>query len=131
MGIIFNQKSQNEKRKTLRNNMPQAEILLWSRLKRKKVRGLKFRRQFSIRKYVIDFYCPAVKLAIEADGNTHTSEEEIEYDKTRQYEIANFGITFLRFKNEEIFKNTDEVVLNIERKIDLINSVSITLFKKI
>jgi len=58
MGIIFNQKSQNEKRKTLRNNMPQAEILLWSRLKGKKVRGLKFRRQFSVGKYVIDFYCP-------------------------------------------------------------------------
>ncbi len=57
MGIIFNQKSQNEKRKTLRNNMPQAEILLWSRLKGKKVRGLKFRRQFSVGKYVIDFYC--------------------------------------------------------------------------
>ena len=101
MGIIFNQKSQNEKRKTLRNNMPQAEILLWSRLKGKKVRGLKFRRQFSVGKYVIDFYCPAVKLAIEADGNTHTSEEEIEYDKTRQYEIANFGITFLRFRNDQ------------------------------
>ncbi|MBK6538339.1 MAG: endonuclease domain-containing protein [Ignavibacteria bacterium] len=124
MGIIFNQKSQNEKRKTLRNNMPQAEILLWSRLKGKKVRGLKFRRQFSVGKYVIDFYCPAVKLAIEADGNTHTSEEEIEYDKTRQYEIANFGITFLRFRNEDIIKYTNEVLRNIERKIDLINSGS-------
>ncbi|MBL0109329.1 MAG: endonuclease domain-containing protein [Ignavibacteria bacterium] len=124
MGIIFNQKSQNEKRKTLRNNMTQAEILLWSRLKGKKVRGLKFRRQFSVGKYVIDFYCPAVKLAIEADGNTHTSEEEIEYDKTRQYEIANFGITFLRFRNEDIIKYTNEVLRNIERKIDLINSGS-------
>ena len=104
--------------------MPQAEILLWSRLKGKKVRGLKFRRQLSVGKYVIDFYCPAVKLAIEADGNTHTSEEEIEYDKTRQYEIANFGITFLRFRNEDIIKYTNEVLRNIERKIDLINSGS-------
>ena len=75
-------------------------------------------RQYSVVKYVLDFYCPEIKLAIEVDGDTHYSEEEIEYDKLRQSEIENFGISFLRFKNEEIFGNTDKVILKIETFID-------------
>ncbi len=97
--------------------MPQAEILLWRRLKGKQVKGFKFRRQFSVGKYVIDFYNTTLKLAIEADGDTHSTVEEIEYDRIRQNEIENFGIRFLRFRNEEIFNNLDEVIMKIEETI--------------
>lgn len=118
MGRIFNQKSQNEKRRLLRNNATNTEQFLWNRLKGKQIRNLKFRRQFSIGKYVVDFYCPELKLAIEVDGETHCSEDEIEYDRIRQNEIENFGISFIRFKNEEIFENIEQVIRKLELKIE-------------
>ena len=71
MGRIFNRRDQNNKRQTLRNSMSQAEIILWEYLKGKKLKNLKFRRQFSADRYVIDFYCPKKKLAIEVDGDSH------------------------------------------------------------
>jgi len=58
--------------------MTKAETLLWIELKGKNIEGLKFRRQYSIEAYVVDFYCPALKLAIEVDGATHVTDEEIE-----------------------------------------------------
>ncbi|MEO8210188.1 MAG: endonuclease domain-containing protein [bacterium] len=98
--------------------MPSAEIILWDRLKGRQIKGMKFRRQFGVGRYAIDFYCPEIKLAIEVDGDTHDSPDEIEYDKSRQSEIENFKIVFLRIKNEEVFKNIDEVILKIENKIN-------------
>jgi len=118
MGRIYNRKDQNEKRKALRNAMSNAEIILWNRLKGRQIKNMKFRRQFGVGRYVIDFYCPEIKLAIEVDGNTHDSPDEIEYDQTRQSEIENYKIVFLRIKNEEIFKSIDEVILKIENKIN-------------
>ena len=118
MGRIYNRKEQNEKRKALRNAMSNAEIILWDRLKGRQIKGMKFRRQFGVGRYAIDFYCPEIKLAIEVDGDTHDSPDEIEYDKTRQSEIENYKIVFLRIKNEEIFKSIDEVILKIENKIN-------------
>ena len=117
MGRIYNRKDQNEKRKVLRNAMSNAEIILWNRLKGRQIKNKKFRRQFGVGRYSIDFYCPEIKLAIEVDGDTHDSPDEMEYDKIRQSEIENFRIIFLRFKNEEVFENIDEVILKIERRI--------------
>ena len=117
MSRIYNRKDQNEKRKVLRNSMPQTELILWNRLKGRQIKNKKFRRQFGVGRYVIDFYCPEIKLAIELDGDTHNSTDEIKYDKTRQSEIENLGIIFLRIKNEEVFKNIEEVILKIERRI--------------
>ena len=118
MNRIFNRTEEKEKRRKLRNNMTNAEKLLWERIRNRQVKNKRFLRQYSVVKYVLDFYCPEIKLAIEVDGDTHYSEEEIEYDKLRQSEIENFGISFLRFKNEEIFGNTDKVILKIETFID-------------
>lgn len=117
MGIIYNRKDQTKKRKNLRNSMPQAEIVLWNQLKGKKIKGLKFRRQYSVGKYVIDFYCTEIKLAIEADGDTHNSDDEIEYDRKRQSDIEIFGIRFLRIRNDEIFENIEEIIKKIEKTI--------------
>jgi len=91
---IFNRTEEKEKRRKLRNNMTKAEKLLWERLRKRQVRNKRFLRQFGVGKYVIDFYCPEIKLAIEVDGDTHSSNNEIEYDKNRQNEIENFGIFF-------------------------------------
>ncbi len=98
MTRIFNRTDEKEKRRKLRNNTTQAEKLLWERLRKRQVKNKRFLRQFSVGKYVIDFYCPEIKLAIEADGDTHSSEEEIEYDKNRQREIENIGISIFEIK---------------------------------
>lgn len=87
MGKIYNRQSDKEKRKKLRRNMTKAETFLWLEIKDRKILGIKFRRQFGIGAWVVDFYCPEVKLAIEADGAIHHKDEEIEYDKLRQGSI--------------------------------------------
>lgn len=117
MTKIYNRIDQKEKRRELRNSMPNAEKILWERLRRRQIKNKRFLRQYSVGKYVIDFYCPEIKLAIEADGDTHNSSEEIEYDKYRQSEIEVFGIKFLRIKNDEIFGNIEMVLKKIETTI--------------
>ena len=66
---------------------------------------------------MIDFYCTEIKLAIEADGDTHNSDDEIEYDRKRQSDIEIFGIRFLRIRNDEIFENIEEIIKKIEKTI--------------
>ena len=121
MTEIFNRKEEKIKRRVLRNNMSEAEKLLWMRLRRRQIKNKRFLRQYSVGKYVIDFYCPELKLAIEVDGSTHTTEDEIQYDKSRQDEIENLGIKFLRFTNEDVFERSDKVILDIELFIDQIH----------
>lgn len=68
MGKLYNRKQDNEKRKRLRGEMPKAEVILWNEFKGKKVIGYKFRRQYGFGGFVVDFYCPELRLVIEFDG---------------------------------------------------------------
>ena len=113
MTKAYNKESEKYKRKILRNNMPQTEVILWSKLKGKGLAGHKFRRQYSIGKFVVDFYSPKLKLAIEVDGDSHFIKGAHERDKERQEIIETFGITFLRFTNKEINENIDGVLNKI------------------
>lgn len=96
--------------------MPGAEIILWSNLRRKQLLDQRFRRQYGIGPYVIDFYCPKLKLAIEVDGDSHT-DDVIPYDDDRQEFIESYGVTFLRFTNEDIYENLDGVLTTIFESI--------------
>lgn len=82
--------------------------------------GLKFIRQYGVGSYVIDFYCPKLKLAIEIDGDSHFQERAEEYDKKRQKFIEQFGIKFLRVTNTDIYENLDGVT---EEIIDIANQL--------
>ncbi len=113
---IYTKKSEQAKRRILRSNMTKAEVILWFELKNKKL-VVRFLRQFSIGKYVIDFYCPKLKLAIEIDGYTHLLKEEIEYDRIRQTEIEVLGVKFLRFTNEQIKCKLTNVIKEVNKKI--------------
>ncbi len=97
----------------MRNNATHPESLLWDRLKSKQLNGLKFRRQHSIGHYVLDFYCPQYKLAIELDGPSHFSSNAKRYDRVRQEYIEDCDIHFLRFTNQEIFENLESVLEKI------------------
>lgn len=115
--IIYNKSSQKEKRRYLRHHMPKAEIILWSVLKNKKVLGYKFRRQYSVGSFVLDFYCPRLKLALEVDGDSHFNSVARIYDQKRQKYIEEFGIKFLRFTNNDIYTNFDGVIEEIIRTV--------------
>ena len=117
MTRIFNWKSEKIKRRELRKNMSKAEQIIWQRLRKRQISGKRFLRQFSMEKYVVDFYCQELKLAIEVDGDTHNTSEEIDQDKTRQKRIESIGIKFLRFQNEEIFSDIESVIDKIKIRI--------------
>jgi len=124
MAKFYNRSSMKYRRQVLRRNMPKEEIVLWSRIRRKQIGGYKFRRQYSIGSYVLDFYCPVLKLVIEIDGKSHNSSDIKSYDQERQKEIEGLGIAFLRFNNEEINNNLDGVLERIDEKIRSIKSLS-------
>lgn len=88
--------------------MTRSEILLWNQLKGKQVLGYDFHRQKPIDEFVVDFFSPRLRLAIEIDGLSH--DGKLEKDSKRQTEIEKFGIRFLRFTDEEVVHNLDGVV---------------------
>ncbi len=117
MSLVFNSISQKQKRQYLRNHATDAERILWSRLKGRQLLGYKFRRQHGIGVFIVDFYCPESKLAIEIDGATHWTEAEREYDKRRQEFIELYAIHFLRFTNSEVRNNLAGVLTAIARAV--------------
>lgn len=92
-------------------------IKLWQRLKGKQLAGAKFRRQYSVDEFVLDFYAHSAKLAIEIDGPTHFTEEAKEYDEYRTKYIEHFGIKIVRFTNEDVYRNIEGVTLKIESAV--------------
>ncbi len=109
-GHIFNQHKELEKRRALRKTATLAERALWSHIREQKIEGARFRRQFSVGAFVLDFYCPALKLAIEVDGSSHDGDDAQERDTMRQQNIEALGIRFLRFTNQEVLAQTEGVV---------------------
>ncbi len=101
----------------LRMNMTEAEKLLWDGLKGKQIGGLRFRRQHPISRFIVDFYCHHAKLIVEIDGGIHLNEEVKEYDEGRTYELEQFGLKVIRFKNEEVLKHLDKVINRIKYEI--------------
>jgi len=85
-----------------------AENLLWQELRSHKLHNLKFRRQHSINKFIVDFYCREIKLIIKVDGEIHTFQRE--NDLIRQEFLEELGYRVLRFKNEEIINNIEKVL---------------------
>jgi very-short-patch-repair endonuclease len=102
-------------RKALRQNLTPAEAKLWTYLKGKQLQGRKFRRQHSVGNYILDFYCPSEKLAIELDGEVHNTVQAAEYDKERDLFLANTGIKVLRFENKVVFQNPEGLLGEVEK----------------
>ncbi len=107
MKIRYNPKLKSKARR-LRKEGTKAEALLWLCLKGRKIGGYQFTRQKPIGNYIVDFYCPRLGLAIEIDGITHDHKQA--YDRKRQREIESQGISILRFFDDDVKTNLDEVV---------------------
>ncbi len=116
MKFIHNVNPLVHRRKELRNKSTREEILLWSRLKNSQI-GFKFRRQHSIGGYVVDFYCPDKKLAVEIDGPIHSKPENKEYDKIRTEFFAGLNIKVVRFTNLEVSTETESIVGKIKEAL--------------
>ena len=104
-------------RRQLRNNATDSERLLWSRIRADQL-GARFRRQYQLGPYVADFYCPALKLAIEVDGGQHYEQEGIESDRIREAYLNKRGIKLLRFNNLDVIEQLDAVVQAIATGLD-------------
>ena len=99
----------------LRQKSTEAETVLWEKLRNRRCEKFKFRRQHAIDDFILDFYCPAVRLAIEVDGRGHAEKQQADYDRYRTEALRYHGIRVIRFWNHEVLKQLDGVVTEIRR----------------
>ena len=104
-------------RRSLRRNQTTPEKLLWRLLRAKQLNGKKFFRQFSVGRYILDFYCPEHKLAIELDGSQHLEPQAMVYDEARTAWLETRGITVKRYPNNEVMENIEGVLEDILRLV--------------
>jgi very-short-patch-repair endonuclease len=118
MTRYFNREIEKDTRRSLRKTMTPAEVKLWQRIRHQQLGGYKFRRQYSVGPYILDFHCVEAKLAIEVDGESHYLSGASERDRSRQDFIEKFSIRFLRFTNVDIHENLDGVIELILRALN-------------
>jgi very-short-patch-repair endonuclease len=114
----YNLPSQMERRRELRKNSTAAEAALWKMIKNRQIEGVKFRRQFSVGPYILDFYSPEIGLCIELDGAMHYTEGGSDNDCSRtEYLIKEHNIEVLRFENKTLYNYPEEVIAEIKRVV--------------
>ncbi|MBI3572825.1 MAG: endonuclease domain-containing protein [Candidatus Kerfeldbacteria bacterium] len=114
MPPISNWKILKVRRQDLRRNSTPAERRLWMHLRRRQMLGYKFRRQHSLGRYIVDLYCPSRRLVIEVDGNSHFSVGGQASDRQRDAWFMTRGIHILRFRNDQVLKDTAGVLRAIK-----------------
>lgn len=113
MGKIYNLQKTKIYRPLLRNNLTPAEKMLWFHIKNNQ-RGVKFRRQHGIGRYIVDFYCAKLHLVIEVDGHSHYTEQGIRYDLERNQYLKNNGLNILRFTSHQVRDQLAAVIQQID-----------------
>ena len=116
MTKVFNVSTTKDLRAQLRTNMTAPERRLWACLRKSQL-GVKFRRQFGVGRYIVDFYCPAKRLVIEVDGDSHFSTEGMAYDQVRDDYVRSLGIQVLRFTNQQVMQELEAVVESIRYEL--------------
>ena len=114
---LFNQQETKEKRKVLRKNQTDAEKKIWAKVRNRQISGYKFFRQYGIGQYIVDFYCPQLKLAIEIDGGQHYTEDGQAADQQREEYMKSAGVKTIRFSNSDCLKNIEGVFKQILMEI--------------
>lgn len=114
---LYNNSQTKNRRRELRRNQTEVEKRLWQVLRNKQFEGLKFFRQYSVGSYILDFYCPVMKLAIELDGGQHAENINLLYDKKRSEFLSERRIKVLRFWNNEVIENIEGVIEKLRMEI--------------
>lgn len=102
--------------RALRKNMSDPEVMLWSRLRGRGKGRPVFRRQYPMGSIILNFYCPAAKLAVEVDGSTHWNDEKTAKDDARDRWLAQQGVTVLRIAASEVYRSLGEVADGVVRR---------------
>jgi very-short-patch-repair endonuclease len=106
-----------EKARSLRNNTTKHEQILWEHLRKNKIHGVRIKRQHPIGTYIADFYCHAAKLVIELDGASHNSADQKLYDEEREFNLKLNGLKVIRFSNQQIEKDLNNVIEEIMKEV--------------
>jgi very-short-patch-repair endonuclease len=109
----------NPRARTLRRNSTDAERLLWSRLRGRRLAGYKFKRQYPLAGYVVDFIALESKLIIEVDGGQHATRTEADLRRTENLE--RFGYRVVRFWNHDVLANIEGVLEAIHQELNLVH----------
>ena len=117
---IYNDSSLKFLRKKLRNNSTPAESALWEQLRAGRLDGTRWRRQYSIGNYIVDFYCPKARLCVELDGDVHYTMQGDTADYDRTEFLKQHDVTVLRFENREIWEDIDNVLLVIKQAVEFV-----------
>jgi len=104
----------------MRRVLTDAELRLWNAIRAHRLEGLAFRRQMPIAGYIVDFACPQKKLIVEVDGSQHGRAEQSEADRHRDERLAELGWTVLRFWNDDVLRNLEDVCLHLLSAADLL-----------
>lgn len=115
--IVHNIHALKQRRRELRQNLTTAEAVLWKNLQHSRLEGKKFRRQHSVGKYVLDFYCPQCRLAVELDGEAHFTSIRAQYDVEREEFVKSLKIRIVRFENRRVFENLESVLETIKEHL--------------
>jgi very-short-patch-repair endonuclease len=110
---LYNHNKFAQRRRDLRKNSTDVEIILWNIIRNKKL-GYKFRRQYSIGPYIVDFYCVEKRLVIELDGSQHYTDSGIDYDTERDNYLKSLDCVILRFSNRDVIESIDGIVIKIQ-----------------
>ena len=119
MKFTRNDPALKQRRRTLRNDQTDAEKTLWSLIRNRRFYGMKFFRQYSAGPYILDFYCPGLKLAIELDGGQHLQDDKRQYDAARSLYLKTLGIEVMRVWNHEVLLNSEGVLSRLSERINL------------
>ena len=119
MTIHYNRTSEKGNRRKLRKNDTEAEEFLWKYLKDRKFLNRKFKRQYSVDHFVIDFYCSEKKFGIELDGKIHLKKDIKNHDENRDGFLKDFGIKILRIKNDVVLNNIEGTLELIKKYLNL------------
>jgi very-short-patch-repair endonuclease len=111
---LLNDKKLKTRRQYLRNNCPKTERIIWRELSKSKT-GFKFRRQTSIGPYIVDFYCPQLKLIIELDGEIHFNAKQQLHDKAKDAFLKKEGFIVWRFSNIDVMDEWDNILDRIKK----------------
>lgn len=117
MKFFHNNPNLKQRRRELRRSQTDAEKAFWSYVRSRQFYGLKFFRQYSFGPYILDFYCPALCLAIELDGGQHNQNANKEYDSIRSEYLKEHRIDVLRFWNNDVLLNIQSVLEEIGKRI--------------
>ena len=116
MPRLYNLNSYKPLRRQLRNNPTPAERKLWRYLKGRQFHDLLFHRQHGIGRYIVDFYCPKLRLVIEVDGAVHKKTEVRQYDEIRRKFLEeSCYLRVVRFTNDEVMNNVEGVLKKLEK----------------